>query len=251
MHGPAVASIAVGKTCGVAPAADLYYIAEQHGEYRRGNDFEWDFTPLAQSVDRLLDINRALPANGRIRVIATSVGWTRDQKGYAEIMAAVRRATEAGVFVISTSLRDTHHLRFDGLGRDPFADPNTPASYRPGAWWAIQFWNGQMRFKPGTRLCVPMDARSTASPSGPHDYVHYANGGWSWCVPWIAGLYALACQVDPDITPERFWSEALRSGTTISIVHESERARLGTISNPLALLERLALPELRPLALPR
>jgi len=33
MHGPAVASIAVGRTVGVAPGADLYYIAEQHGVF--------------------------------------------------------------------------------------------------------------------------------------------------------------------------------------------------------------------------
>ena len=33
MHGAAVASIAVGKTVGVAPDADLYYIAETHGTF--------------------------------------------------------------------------------------------------------------------------------------------------------------------------------------------------------------------------
>lgn len=33
MHGPAVASIAVGRTVGVAPGADVYYIAEQHGVF--------------------------------------------------------------------------------------------------------------------------------------------------------------------------------------------------------------------------
>ena len=31
MHGPAVASIAVGKTVGVAPEADLYYISSVNG----------------------------------------------------------------------------------------------------------------------------------------------------------------------------------------------------------------------------
>ena len=35
MHGPAVASIAVGKNVGVAPEADLYYIAETHGVFKK------------------------------------------------------------------------------------------------------------------------------------------------------------------------------------------------------------------------
>ena len=240
MHGPAVASIAVGRTCGVAPDADLYYISELQGDWGPDREFEWDFAPLAQSINRLLDVNRTLPADRKTRVISISVGWTKDQKGYTEAMAAVERASADRVFVISTSLRHTHSIMFDGLGRDALADPNVPSSYRPGAWWAAQFWSGQMRFKPGLRLCVPMDTRSTASPTGPHDYVHYAGGGWSWCVPWIAGLYALACQADPAITPDRFWSEALKTGTTITVSHDGEQAELGTIANPLALLERLA-----------
>jgi subtilisin family serine protease len=40
MHGSAVTSIAVGKTVGVAPGADLYYIAEQHGDFKN-NNFDW------------------------------------------------------------------------------------------------------------------------------------------------------------------------------------------------------------------
>lgn len=35
MHGPAVASIAVGKNVGVAPEANLYFIACNHSNYDR------------------------------------------------------------------------------------------------------------------------------------------------------------------------------------------------------------------------
>lgn len=62
MHGPAVASIAVGKTVGVAPGADLYYIAEQHGDFVN-NTFNWDFTWLAKSIDRIPEVNNTLPEN--------------------------------------------------------------------------------------------------------------------------------------------------------------------------------------------
>jgi hypothetical protein len=237
MHGPAVASIAVGKTVGVAPGADLYYIAELHGTYS-GRKFDWDFTWLAQSIDRLLEINAALPAGKKIRVISISVGWSPKQKGYAETMAAVERATRAGVFVISTALQQTHRLEFHGLGRDQMSDPENPESYEPGIWWAERFW-GAGRFSPGTRLLVPMDARTTASPTGDHAYVYYSVGGWSWSVPWIAGLYALACQVRPEITPETFWAEALRTGKTIRLQRNQEQAELGTIADPVALIQRL------------
>ena len=59
MHGSAVASIAVGKTTGVAPGADLYYIAETHGDSNNGT-FNYDFTWLAKSIDRILEVNKSL-----------------------------------------------------------------------------------------------------------------------------------------------------------------------------------------------
>lgn len=239
MHGPAVASIALGKTIGVAPAAELYYIAEMHGRMNDQRQFDWDFTPLAQSIHRLLDVNAQLERSRKIRVISISVGWSPGQKGFAEANAAVERAKREGVFVISTSLSMTYQLAFHGLGRDPMADPNLASSYVPGSWWASGFRKGRDRFAPGQKLLVPMDARTTASPTGPHDYVYYSNGGWSWCVPWIAGVYALVCQVQPDITPEKFWAAALKSGQTIRLTQGTESIEFGTIADPVALIKQL------------
>lgn len=50
MHGSAVVSIAVGKNVGVAPEADLYYIAADF--YR--NDLYW----VAEAIDRIMEIIR-------------------------------------------------------------------------------------------------------------------------------------------------------------------------------------------------
>jgi hypothetical protein len=238
MHGPAVASIAVGKTVGVAPDADLYYIAETHGTFSQGK-FEWDFTWLAKSIDRILELNTALPKARKIRVISVSVGWSAGQKGSAETDAAVQRATAAGVFVISTAIERTHHLAFHGLGRDPRKDPDQPESYGLGSWWAGAFFSGRNRFAPGERLLVPMDARTTASPTGEEDYVFYANGGWSWSVPYLAGLYALACQVSPAVTPEVFWAAALKTGKIIPVGNAGNKLELGTVVDPVALINVL------------
>jgi hypothetical protein len=219
MHGPAVASIALGKTVGVAPGADLYYIAETHGVFH-SNGFDWDFTHLARSVDRILEVNKQLPAPRKIRVISISVGWGPQQKGYAEIKAAVERAKNEGFFVVSTSLAATYEGKFNfhGLGKEPSADPERSESYRPAAWWLDDFYSGpKWAREPKEMLLIPMDSRSTASPTGPDDYVFYREGGWSWCVPYIAGLYALACQVKPDITPEIFWAKAIETGEAVEI----------------------------------
>lgn len=234
MHGTAVASIAVGKNVGIAPEAKLYYIST----FAAGEKHTRDFTYYAMSIDRVLEINKTLPEDEKIRVISLSIGWNSKEKGYAEMVAAVERAKEQGIFVVSSSLSETYGFYFHGLGRDTFKDPNKYEAYKPGYWWEKQFYEGTNE-KDKEILLVPMDARSTASPIGEQDYVFYSGGGWSWCTPYIAGLYALACQVKPSVTPEEFWNTALATGETIELKKDGEIYKLGKIANPGGLIEKL------------
>ena len=127
-----------------------------------------------------------------------------------------------------------------GLGRDAQSDPDDFTVYRPGAYLASAFWKmSQRSLDRGQWLLAPMDKRSTASPTGSGDYVAYSDGGLSWSVPWIAGLYALACEVHPNITPELFWSEALKTGRTIRLKRGAEERAFGSIADPVALIARL------------
>lgn len=237
MHGPAVASIAVGKTVGVAPEASLYYIGAWTGDWGTGNDdFTWNFKYYAQAVHRILEINQSLPEGRKIRVIAMQVGWDPSQAGYDEIVAAVNEAKAANIFVVSSSLSETYGLHFHGLGREPLSDPNEFKNFQPGSWWQKDFYKYDL---PAKTLLVPMDARTTASPTGTKDYVYYRQGGWSWSIPYLAGMYVLAAQVKPDITPEEFWSIALQTGKTIQIQHDGKDYEFGVILDPQALIETL------------
>jgi hypothetical protein len=237
MHGPAVASIAVGKNVGVAPEADLYYIAEWHG-YNTEKGFQWDFSYLVQSIERILEINKNLPNEKKIRVISISVGWTPEQKGYKQMMAVVEKAIREGVFIVSSSIRNyyDHKYIFSGLGRSPNADPDQFTSYSPGIFWMKKLDSIAKQENNGNTLLVPMDSRCTASPTGINDYVFYREGGWSWSIPYIAGLYVLACQVDKDITPELFWQTALATAEPVNFERDSHNYNVGKIVNPIKLI---------------
>lgn len=227
MHGPAVASIAVGNTVGIAPEADLYFIATEES----GNP-----SYIANLIRRVIEINEMLPAERKIRVLSISRGWMPDEKGYEEIVSAMKEATAAGIFVISSSLSEIYGLNFQGLGREPFTDPNQFHSYEPGLWWQERFYQQGL---PANTLLVSMDSRTTASPTGTEDYVFYREGGWSWSIPYIAGMYALAAQVKPDITPEEFWETALQTGKTIQLQHDGKEYDFGVILDPQALIEAI------------
>jgi len=237
MHGAAVTSIAVGKTIGVAPNADLYYIGSWTGDWEPGtNNFTWNFTYYAQAVRRILEINKDLPNDHKIRVIAMQVGWSPDQAGYDEITVAVNEAKAQGMFVVSSSLSDIYGLHFHGLGKLPTSDSNNFESYLPGSWWEKEYYDG-MPLK--DTLLIPMDSRTTASPNGTEDYVFYREGGWSWSIPYIAGMYALAAQVNSEITPEEFWNTALQTGKTIQIQHDGKEYEFGVILDPQALIDAI------------
>jgi subtilisin family serine protease len=68
MHGAAVASIALGKTVGVAPEGELYYIAMQFTD-------KSTLQRLARCVHRVIAVNAQLPKDNKIRVISISKGW--------------------------------------------------------------------------------------------------------------------------------------------------------------------------------
>ncbi len=237
MHGAAVASIAVGKTVGVASKADLYYIGAWTVDWTPDmKDYTWNLNYYAQAIHRLLEINRGLPEDRKIRVIAMQVGFKPNRIGYEEIMAAIDEAKTEGIFVISSSLAETYGLNFAGLGKTPLSNPNDFWSYRPGLWWQKSFYQQGLS---SPTLLVPMDSRTTASPTGTEDYVYYRQGGWSWCIPYVAGTYALAAEVKPDITPEQFWEIALNTGKTIHIGHRGRDYKFGVILDPRALIEAI------------
>jgi hypothetical protein len=241
MHGPAVASIAVGRTVGVAPEADLYYIGSWTGDRGKDGSFTYNFHYYAQAVRRILEINKQLPEGRKIRVIAMQVGWNPDQAGYDDITAAVKEAKAAGMLVASSSLEKTFGFKFHALGRAPLADPDAFESYEPGIFWAKEFYAGgeQVRQFYAERLMIPMDSWATASRGGAGEYVFYREGGWSLAIPYIAGMYALAAQAKPTLTPEEFWSAAMKTGRTIGLKHDEKTIPFGPILDPVALISAL------------
>ena len=168
-HGTAVASIAVGRTVGVAPEAELYFI---------GLGVIWANQPIrswfaaparaihagqhqALAIRRILEINRRLEPDRKIRVISMSIGW--GPKWLSSTAAAVEEARRSGIMVSSLD-----------LGAAPY---------------------GPVRI---------------ASAAAPDRYITVGAAG-SWSMAYWAGRYALECQQDPSMTPERFRKTVLEN----------------------------------------
>lgn len=240
MHGPAVASIALGSGVGVAPEALLYFIADDLGA-GEGEDFARDLTYYAQDVDRLVALNETLPEGEKIRVISMSVGWMPEDRGAEELEAAIARAREAGIAVVCVNSRGPLLELWMGMGRRCYGSYNNRADLRPGAFWEENLYAGDYRGGDGSLLLVPMDRRTLASPAGEDAYAYFAEGGMSWVCPYVAGLYALACQVKPEVTYEEFLAAAQATARPVSVWRDGETEYpYGRAVDPAALLEALS-----------
>lgn len=237
-HGPAVASIALGKTVGVAPEALLYFLADDLGT-GEGAAFSRDLSWYAEDVDRLTALNETLPEGERIRVISMSVGWMPGDPGAEALEAAIARARAAGIAVVCVNSRDPLLEPWMGMGRRPYGDPNRLEDCLPGAFWEESLYSGEYRGTDGSLLLVPMDGRTAASPAGGAEYAYFAGGGMSWAAPYVAGLYALACQVKPEVTFEEFLAAARSTARPVSVWKDGVEYPYGKAVDPAALLEAL------------
>jgi len=105
VSGSVAASTAVGKTTGVAPEADLYYIALTPNYGKEGEVADADFELDCPRHRTDSGGEPGLPDPAKIRVIGVSAGWNPKQTGHDEFQRAVAKAKTARVLVLVPELR--------------------------------------------------------------------------------------------------------------------------------------------------
>lgn len=171
-HGSAVSYIAQE----IAPEADCYYYATNNG-----GDMN---KPVLENLKSILEKNKTLPENQRIRFVSMSMPLY----GGKEAKQVVAELEAQGVWVYYSGCPEDQNRGY--LEKiNPNGDPNDFNNYR-----AIT--NGTIFVNSGNRT-VP-------DPSSPNAYRHDSEASQSWSIPVIAGYYTLACQADPSMTKERF-----------------------------------------------
>jgi subtilisin family serine protease len=250
-HGPLVTSIAMGNNIGVAPGASLYFIADISTDVVKG-EHVYNYSYTAQSIRRLIEVNNILPKEDKIRVISISMAISPEQSGYDEYLKAAGEAEREGIFVVSANLfQQEEHFFFHGLYKEAMDDPDDFKSYKPYSWekWMAMvakpiykfdtFYEQEFEKASNKKiLLIPMGGITVATATGNNDYEYLPDGGWSSAVPYISGLYALTCQVKPDITPKEFLNAVYETGLARTIEKDGKKYE-GRIPNPEELVKYL------------
>lgn len=249
VSGGQLASLTVGKTVGIAPDAKLYYFAEYHlsepavSSYldTRSDYKVLQYQPLVEAINRILELNEMLDESHKIRVICIGQSIPPYSQAFYYMEESIKKAQDQGIFVLSTLLYETtnYTMDFNGLGRDPMADPDDLLSYVPALNYSTDFYTFGRYIHGKEGLLVPMDSKSTAAPTGRQDYAFYRQNDRNISLAYIAGIYALACQVNPEITPEVFWEAALKTGDELTFTKNNITFKLKTVINPVRLIEEI------------
>lgn len=215
MHGPAVASIMVGKSCGVAPGASLYYWAEPSWEA----DYKYGTTAL----DQIIEYNKNKPLDERIRVVSVSIGYDSNFPNWEMWEKKIEEAEKNGIIVVHCA--DYGEEIFFGVGCSLYKDRNNPENYD-----ICYFARSYADLESKKYLYVPIDNRTVASYVGEKEYTFGAQGGLSWGAPYLAGVIALGYQIDPNLKSKDIYKYLRETGTTFNG---------GCIINPKAFIEKV------------
>ncbi len=205
MHGPAMASLLVGRSVGVAPDAALHYFALDFAR----------LTPerLAAAIGHVVDRNDTLRPNERVRLLSVSTGYRGEERVVVD--AAIRRAMERDVFVLLSVYPLDYldpPLAIRGLGCSPWRDCDRPEAFgvSPGEaafWRADGVSVGEALARRAASdaalgyvtVYAPAHHRTVAGHHHPRHYRYDVEGGDSEWPPYLTGVLALALQVAPEL----------------------------------------------------
>ncbi len=207
MHGSAVSSLLVGKECGVAPGSKLHYFAMADGN--AGDRF-------SSQIERLIEYNKNLPKEEKIKVVSISNGLigklNKDPDKQKELIETIREAEKEGMIIIFPGFgRIDDTFEFLGTGSSS-EDKDNPDNYEE--WLSFKQRGYKMNPKQKEKsVLVPSDYRAMASWKGDGQYQVNGVGGISWATPYLAGVFALALQVNPELKKKEILEKIEQTAT--------------------------------------
>lgn len=194
-HGMVCASFLTGKTCGIAPEAQLVYFAIPN----KTSPIEDYYNYQLEALQKVVDYNKTNAEP--IRIVSLSAPFTKNQ-------IIKRDALEYELKQNGCTLIDATNCGYNFYGIDCIRHQEKRRFLLNQ--WQIDNYEAN-KDKKGFEdyfksLCfVPSSRRTSASNDTNCDYIHWSkSASESWTIPHVAGAYALCLQIYPDMTFDDF-----------------------------------------------
>ena len=198
-HASLVTGLAAGKNTGTAPEADIYYFAANNWPDDKSQPNT--MRTINKAIRKIIAMNKALPENEKIRFISMSCGDSRDTFA-DEREKLFDEAEQNGIMVLGGFYKHTmHNNSFDvRYGLDGFG------------------------------LGIPTDGKTNPYFRG--GYAYERLGGASSTFPYLAGVFAMALQDNPDFTRLPHWQDRL-----MKIAYDTA---VDSVVNPAGIVEEVS-----------
>lgn len=175
MHGPAVLSLLAGKDIGTAPEAEIYYYG--HASWKG------DSLTRAECLYQIIEQNKSLPEGKKITMVGYSDNISDERPNAQAWRDAVAACEAAGIMVWFCG-------EYSAATFLPMSDKNDYHNL------SVVHWGGRAP----ELVYVPSSGRTTAATDDGASYIYWSDGGLSWTMPYMLGLYAIAIEIDPNLT---------------------------------------------------
>ncbi len=185
MHGPAVLSLLAGKDIGTAPEAEVYFYG--HSAWLA------DQTTHAECLYQIIEQNKKLPEGEKITMVGFSDNIDSSEDNAEAFEEATKAAEDAGIMVWFCA-------DYSSGSFIPMSNKNDPDNV------VYDFGRAD--------IVVPTAGRTTSAVMDGSEYIYWSTGGLSWAMPYVLGLYAIAGEIDPDITKEELYNTLCETAET-------------------------------------
>lgn len=175
-HGTTTATQFCGKNLGIAPKAKLWFYGTGQGKNNILND----------NILALKDIYEQNKRGANIKIVSISSSVHRENPEFEELCEKI---LQQGCYIIDSSV----------FGKD-FTCINQDSNTGELFYSDWQLGNDEMMSK----IAVQTGGKMTPLVTTENDYLYCGQSTYSWSIPTLAGHFALALQVNPNLTYNEF-----------------------------------------------
>ena len=223
-------SALVGKTCGVAPKAEVYYYAV--------DDTNRTQVYYAEAIRKVCELHKKLISEGKsgidaiLMIKGISFEGFKDDDGYVEAIEAAKEATKLGIWCRIGPA----HFKENGMWREERicckadGDVDNPDDFILDKYSVLNRIPLKQEELFRNSLCFPGGGWTIALDVKMNGYA-FASANGPYFAAYAVGLYLLAKSVKPDLEPEEYWRLGIETGDF--------KKGIGTIINPERLINEL------------
>ena len=225
----------VGKTCGIAPLANLYYYAVNDVDDIKNMTQD----NYAEAIQKVIELHKKLISEGKngIDVIhiqrAISSDLFKHEKGHEKVLEAKKEVENLGIWFsngVTNNFAENKMLREERIFCKLNGDIENPFDYELTEYSPLHKIPHTQKELFVNSLCFPCGARTTSLDVKMDEYV-FNHCVSSFSQTFMIGVFLLVKSIKETITPYEFFELGLKTGDF--------KEGVGTIINPTRLIESL------------